>query len=60
MRPHHGVNLDNLGEFLKAGAAFVGVGSALVSKSVVAAKDWAALTRLAQDYIVAARAARVS
>ena len=60
LTPTGGVNLDNLGEFLKAGAAFVGVGSALVSKSVVAAKDWAALTRLAQDYIVAARAARVS
>jgi 2-dehydro-3-deoxyphosphogluconate aldolase/(4S)-4-hydroxy-2-oxoglutarate aldolase len=60
LTPTGGVNIDNLGEFLKAGAVFVGVGSALVSKSIVAAKDWAALTRLAADYIAAAKAARAN
>ena len=60
LTPTGGVDINNLGEFLKAGAVFVGVGSALVNKGIVAKKDWPALTRLAADYIAAVQAARAS
>jgi 2-dehydro-3-deoxyphosphogluconate aldolase/(4S)-4-hydroxy-2-oxoglutarate aldolase len=40
LAPTGGINLANLGEFLKARAVFVGVGSALVGKAMVAAKKW--------------------
>lgn len=58
LTPTGGVTLDNLGEFLKAGAAFVGVGTALVNKRLVAEGNWAELTRIAEQYVGAARAAR--
>lgn len=59
LTPTGGVDINNLGDFLKAGAAFVGVGSALVSKKIVAERNWAALTRLAMDYIKVVQEARV-
>ena len=58
LTPTGGVTLDNLGEFLRAGAAFVGVGTALVNKRLVAEGSWAELTRIAEQYVEAARAAR--
>ncbi|MEW6229831.1 MAG: bifunctional 4-hydroxy-2-oxoglutarate aldolase/2-dehydro-3-deoxy-phosphogluconate aldolase, partial [Bacillota bacterium] len=58
LTPTGGVNLENLGEFLKAGAVFVGVGTALVDKKLVAEQDWAGLAKLAARYVEAARAAR--
>lgn len=58
LTPTGGVTLDNLGEFLKAGAAFVGVGTALVNKRLVTEGNWAELTRMAEQYVGAARAAR--
>ena len=54
-----GVSHDNALKYV-AGRQRFSVGSALVSKSIVAAKDWAALTRLAADYIAAAKAARAN
>lgn len=58
--PTGGVNINNLGEFLKAGAVFVGVGSALVDKRIIAEKDWSGLASLAADYLKAAREARMN
>lgn len=58
LTPTGGVGLENLGEFLKAGAVFVGVGTALVNKKMVAEQDWTGLARLAADYVEAARIAR--
>ncbi|HAI87092.1 MAG TPA: 2-dehydro-3-deoxyphosphogluconate aldolase [Firmicutes bacterium] len=58
LTPTGGVTLDNLGEFLKAGAAFVGVGTALINKRMVAEQNWAELTRVAEQYVEAARIAR--
>ena len=58
LTPTGGVNLDNLGQFLRAGAVFVGVGTALVDKKLVAERDWAGLARLAAKYVEAAGAAR--
>lgn len=60
MTPTGGIDIKNLGDFLKAGAVFVGVGSALVNKNIVAEKNWAGLTSLAADYIKAARVARAN
>lgn len=59
LTPTGGVNLDNLGDFLKAGAVFVGVGTALVDRKLVAGRDWDGLARLASRYVEAARAARM-
>ena len=42
--PTGGVNLETCGPFLAAGAYTVAVGSQLVRKEIVRAKDWSALT----------------
>jgi 2-dehydro-3-deoxyphosphogluconate aldolase/(4S)-4-hydroxy-2-oxoglutarate aldolase len=60
LTPTGGVNLENMREFLKAGAAFVGVGSALVSKQLLAEQDWDGLASRASDFIAAARLARAN
>ena len=60
LTPTGGVNIDNLGDFLKAGAVFVGVGSALVNKQDVAEKNWTHLAGLAADFVKTARAARAN
>lgn len=49
--PTGGVNLDTCGAYLAAGAYTVAVGSNLVGKDRIAAKDWAGLTELACQYI---------
>lgn len=58
LTPTGGVNLGNLGQFLQAGAVFVGVGSALVNRDIVARRDWADLSVLAAQYIAAVKQAR--
>ncbi len=45
LMPTGGVSLDNAGDWLRAGAVAVGVGSALVDKQAVANEDWQTLTR---------------
>lgn len=49
--PTGGVSLENCATFLAAGAYTVAIGSQLVDKNLVRAKDWAALTHLAKQYI---------
>jgi 2-dehydro-3-deoxyphosphogluconate aldolase/(4S)-4-hydroxy-2-oxoglutarate aldolase len=56
--PTGGVELDNIAAFMKAGAAAVGVGGNLVSKKLVAARDFDGLTRNARAYADAVEAAR--
>lgn len=48
--PTGGVNLENCAAFLAAGAYTVAVGSQLVSKEIVAKKDWPTLKELANQY----------
>jgi len=48
--PTGGVNLETAGDFLRAGAVALAVGSALVKKEAVAAGDWAAITDLARRF----------
>jgi 2-dehydro-3-deoxyphosphogluconate aldolase/(4S)-4-hydroxy-2-oxoglutarate aldolase len=53
--PTGGVELNNAADFLKAGAAALGVGSALVSRPILENRDWEELTRLAAAFVRAAR-----
>jgi len=57
--PTGGVTLENTPEFIKAGAAFVGVGSSLVDKKLVAEGNWDALSDLAARFVAAAQSARI-
>ncbi|MEM7682098.1 MAG: bifunctional 4-hydroxy-2-oxoglutarate aldolase/2-dehydro-3-deoxy-phosphogluconate aldolase [Planctomycetota bacterium] len=49
LMPTGGVTLDNAGDWLRAGASAVGVGSALVSQALLDQHDWPALTARAQQ-----------
>ena len=56
--PTGGVNLQTIGDFVKAGAAAVGVGGELVSKAAIDSGDFAQITTLARQYVAALKAAR--
>ena len=58
LTPTGGVTIETTGDWLKAGALCLGVGSALVKKDLIQAKDWPGLTALAKRFIEAVRAAR--
>ncbi|HHY98534.1 MAG TPA: bifunctional 4-hydroxy-2-oxoglutarate aldolase/2-dehydro-3-deoxy-phosphogluconate aldolase [Firmicutes bacterium] len=58
LSPTGGVNLENAGDFIKAGASFVGVGTALVDKKMIAERRWDDLSALARKYLEVVRAAR--
>jgi 2-dehydro-3-deoxyphosphogluconate aldolase/(4S)-4-hydroxy-2-oxoglutarate aldolase len=58
LTPTGGVNLETAPEFIKAGAAFIGVGGALVDKKLVAAKKWDELSALAAKFIKVVQEAR--
>ena len=49
--PVGGVNLETAADFVRAGAAAVGVGSALINQKLLEAGDWAAITERAQRFI---------
>lgn len=53
--PTGGVDLHNVADFLRAGAVALGVGSSLVSSQILQAADWPQLTRLAREFVKAAR-----
>ena len=56
--PTGGVSLENVAEFIKVGASAVGVGSALVTKSLVRNKDYGGLEAAAVTWLDAVRQAR--
>jgi len=56
--PTGGVSLENAGEFIKAGACFVGVGGNLVDKKVIAEKKFEILTERAKQYVEEIKKAR--
>ena len=58
LMPTGGVTPDNVGDWLRAGAVAVGVGSALVDPKLVAAGDFAALTERARRMVAGVAAAR--
>jgi 2-dehydro-3-deoxyphosphogluconate aldolase/(4S)-4-hydroxy-2-oxoglutarate aldolase len=58
LMPTGGVTLDNAGDWIRAGAVAIGVGTALVDAALVAAGDFAAITGRAGRFVDAVRAAR--
>jgi 2-dehydro-3-deoxyphosphogluconate aldolase/(4S)-4-hydroxy-2-oxoglutarate aldolase len=60
LTPTGGVNLDTAGEFIRAGAVTLGVGSALVKKQAVEEGDFATIRGLAERFVRAVAEARAS
>jgi 2-dehydro-3-deoxyphosphogluconate aldolase/(4S)-4-hydroxy-2-oxoglutarate aldolase len=56
--PTGGVNLQTAAEFIKAGAAALGIGGELVSASALAAGNLGEITKAAKQYVAIIRAAR--
>lgn len=58
--PTGGVSVENAGDFIRAGARAVALGSNLVDGQSVANKDWATITARARAAVGAVKAARTS
>ena len=58
LMPTGGVSIDNAGDWIKAGAVAIGVGTAMVDAKAVAAGDWATITQKASRFVEAVRRAR--
>jgi len=58
LTPTGGVNLDTIADWFDAGAACLGVGSSLVRKDLLAARDFAGLADLARQYVAKVKQAR--
>jgi 2-dehydro-3-deoxyphosphogluconate aldolase/(4S)-4-hydroxy-2-oxoglutarate aldolase len=56
--PTGGVDVGNVGEFLKVGCAALGVGSALVSAKILQEANWTELTRRATEFVTAVKSHR--
>ena len=56
--PTGGVTAENAAEFMKAGAAALGVGSALVSQDIMDAGDFATLTERAKSLVASVKSIR--
>jgi 2-dehydro-3-deoxyphosphogluconate aldolase/(4S)-4-hydroxy-2-oxoglutarate aldolase len=58
LTPTGGVDVKNAGDWIKAGAVFLGAGSALVTKDALAKNDFGSITANAKAFVEAIRAAR--
>ena len=58
LMPTGGVTLDNAGDWIRAGAVAVGVGTAMVDAKLVAAGDYGAITDRAKRFVERVRNAR--
>ena len=58
LMPTGGVSIDNVGDWLNAGAVAVGVGSALLDGKAIAAKQFGPITENARRIVANVRAAR--
>lgn len=58
MVPTGGVNAENVGEFIKAGAFATAAGSSLVEAKALKEKNWAAITAKARAFAAAVAAVR--
>lgn len=56
--PTGGVNAENVGDFLKAGAFATAAGSSLVEGKALKEKNWAAITAKAKAFVAAVAASR--
>lgn len=60
LTPTGGVTVETAPEFIKAGAVFVGAGSALVDKTAVAQRRFDVITETAERFVSAIKSARES
>jgi 2-dehydro-3-deoxyphosphogluconate aldolase/(4S)-4-hydroxy-2-oxoglutarate aldolase len=58
LSPTGGVTVENTGEFIKAGAVFVGAGTSLVDSKAVAEKRFSVITETAKKMVAEVRRAR--
>jgi len=58
LTPTGGVDIKNAGEWIKAGAVFVGAGSSLVTRDALAKNDWTSVTANAKGFVEAIKSAR--
>jgi 2-dehydro-3-deoxyphosphogluconate aldolase/(4S)-4-hydroxy-2-oxoglutarate aldolase len=58
LTPTGGVDVKNAGEWIKAGAVAVGVGSALLPKEAVKNGEWKKVSEAAKQFVDAVKAAR--
>jgi 2-dehydro-3-deoxyphosphogluconate aldolase/(4S)-4-hydroxy-2-oxoglutarate aldolase len=58
LMPTGGVTVDNAGEWIRAGAVAVGVGTALLDAKAIASEDFAVLRRNAEKIVANVEAAR--
>jgi 2-dehydro-3-deoxyphosphogluconate aldolase/(4S)-4-hydroxy-2-oxoglutarate aldolase len=56
--PTGGVTTKTAGDFIRAGCAAVAAGSSLISKDVLAKKDWKTLTETSRQFVEAVASAR--
>ncbi|HOA15291.1 MAG TPA: bifunctional 4-hydroxy-2-oxoglutarate aldolase/2-dehydro-3-deoxy-phosphogluconate aldolase [Bacillota bacterium] len=60
LAPTGGVTLGNVADYIKAGAAFVGVGSSLIDRDIIENKRWEQLEERAVKFIEEVKKARTS
>jgi 2-dehydro-3-deoxyphosphogluconate aldolase / (4S)-4-hydroxy-2-oxoglutarate aldolase len=58
LMPTGGVEIKNAGDWIKAGAVFVGAGSSLISRDALARNDWTSVTTNAKAFVETIGAAR--
>jgi 2-dehydro-3-deoxyphosphogluconate aldolase/(4S)-4-hydroxy-2-oxoglutarate aldolase len=58
LTPTGGVDIKNAGDWIKAGAVFVGAGSSLVTKDALSKNDWSSITTNAKAFVEAIKSAR--
>ena len=56
--PTGGINIENAADFIKAGSAALGVGSALVSNAIIDSGDFKKLTQRAKELVSAVNSSR--
>ena len=56
--PTGGISIENAADFIKAGSAALGVGSALVSNSIIESGDFKQLTQRAKELVSAVKSTR--
>jgi len=57
--PTGGINVENAGEFISAGATALGVGSALVNNQLIEAGEFESLTERAKELCTTVQRARL-
>ena len=51
LTPTGGVSIDNASDFIKAGALFLGAGTAMLNKKMIQERNWSGLSELAAQFV---------